>query len=198
MPAPPPAEERLRGPQGATAAVRAGAAGAEARDTRRARRGRKSLAPWWWSAWTVRPGALAVLSAAAKRAQVAEGARVLRWRHGSSHSTHREEWSRTSRRALPQRPLQFRRARPIQWPTNASSDRTRARSIVAGWPHNALGSSTTRPMLGRSVAHGREGTRPNRLVPAFLGDRPLRRPDPGIDTVTRAARFKARWSSAHL
>ncbi len=130
--APSPAEETSRGPLGATAAVRAGVAGAGARGSRRARPGRKSLAPSWWSARAVRPSAAAVLLTAAKRVPVAEGARAPRWRHGPSHSRPWEEWSRTSRPALPQRPLQCCRARPTRRPMNASSGRTRARSIVAG------------------------------------------------------------------
>lgn len=156
MPAPSPAEETSRGPLGATAAPRAGAAGAGARGSRRARPGRKLLAPSWWSVRAVRPGAPAVLLAVAKRVQVAEGARAPRWRHGPRHSKPWDEWSRTARRALPQRPLQCRRARPTRRPTNASSGRTSARSIVAGRLITRLAALQHRCPGGPWIRGGRE------------------------------------------
>ncbi len=171
MPAPSPAEETSRGPLGATAAVRAAVAGAGARGSQRARPGRKLMAPSWWSARAVRPGAPVVFLAAAKRLPVAEGARVPRWRHGPSHSRPWEEWSRTSRRTSPQRPLRCRRAQLTRLPTNASPGRTRARSIVAGRLITRLAAL---PRYASEVRGSREGKRPSLLEPAMYGGRAAR------------------------
>ena len=130
--------------------------------SRPARPDRKSLAPSWWTARAVRPGAPAVLSAVAKRVPAAEGTWAPRWRHGPSHSRPWGEWSRTSQRSLPQRPLQRRRARPTRRPTNASSGRTRARSIVAGRPIARLAALHRRCWADPWMTGGRESDKPSR------------------------------------